>query len=152
MAANRGDTLGRNLSRRYPLKTGMRSTEKNQPRLRLAELLSHSAMGAALGLILVLLMVSSGGHHVFDMVVNSAAPELTMAALVAVFTLLFGVGATLTGLLFIITDAHTDYRPDAIAAISVPIRHDSDRGAGRRATFARGTKSRELGRACAMAS
>jgi hypothetical protein len=38
------------------------------------------------------------------MMVNSAAPELTMTVLVLSFVLLFGVGATLTGLLFILVD------------------------------------------------
>jgi hypothetical protein len=44
-------------------------------------------------LLLVVLTVFSNGHHVLDMVVNSAAPELTMTVLVAVFILLFGVGS-----------------------------------------------------------
>jgi hypothetical protein len=35
---------------------------------------------------------------------NSAAPELTMSVLAAIFILLFGVGATLTGFLFILIE------------------------------------------------
>jgi hypothetical protein len=74
------------------------------PRPRPAELLGHSVLGGALGVILVLVMLFSNGHHALDMVVNSAAPELTMTVLVLIFVLLFGVGATLTGLLFILVD------------------------------------------------
>jgi hypothetical protein len=73
-------------------------------RPRPEELLGHSIMSAALGLMLALLLLFSNGHCILDMIVNSAAPELTMAVLIAVFTVLFGVGATLTGLLFILVE------------------------------------------------
>jgi hypothetical protein len=80
------------------------ATNLKLARPRPEELLGHSTICVALGLMLVLFLLFSNGHPVLDMIVNSAAPELTMAVLVAVFTLPFGVGATLTGLLFILTE------------------------------------------------
>jgi hypothetical protein len=64
------------------------------------ELATHSAMGAALGLSLALVLLILDAHHVFEMIVNSSAPEVTMLIFLGTFTLSFTVGATITGWIF----------------------------------------------------
>jgi hypothetical protein len=51
-------------------------------RPRYLELISYSAMGAALGLSLALVPLVLDARHIFEMIVNSSAPELTMLAFV----------------------------------------------------------------------
>jgi hypothetical protein len=69
------------------------------------ELISHSAMGAALGLSLALVLLVLDTQQIFEMIVNSSAPELTMLVFLGTFTLSFTVGATITGWLFIAHDS-----------------------------------------------
>jgi hypothetical protein len=45
------------------------------------------------------LIVSNGGH-VFEMIINSAAPKETGALFVGIVSSLIGVGATLSGFVF----------------------------------------------------
>jgi hypothetical protein len=40
------------------------------------ELISHSAMGAALGLSLALVLLVLDAQHIFEMIINGSAPEL----------------------------------------------------------------------------
>ncbi len=68
------------------------------------ELVSHSVMGAALGFSLALALLILDPQHVFEMIVNSAAPELAMLVFLGMFTLTFTAGATITGWVFIIQD------------------------------------------------
>jgi hypothetical protein len=67
------------------------------------ELISHSAMGAALGLSLALVLLVLDAQHIFEMIINSSAPSLQ--CLYSWGTLSFTVGATITGWLFIINDS-----------------------------------------------
>jgi hypothetical protein len=68
------------------------------------ELLSHSAMGGALGLSLALALLVLDAQHFLEMIINSSAPELTLLAFLGTFTLSFTVGATITGWIFITHD------------------------------------------------
>lgn len=65
------------------------------------ELASHLAMGAGLGAFLALSLIVTDARHIFDMIVNSSAPRLTIAVLVSTFVLIFAIGASLTGMIFI---------------------------------------------------
>lgn len=71
----------------------------------MGELAQHSAMGAALGLSLALVLLVLDAQHVFEMILNSAAPELTMLVFLGTFTLSFTVGATVTGWIFMAHDS-----------------------------------------------
>ena len=62
------------------------------------KLLTHFLMGVALGLFFILLLTLIDTFHVRDMVAHSDAPMQMMVTLVATYALMFGVGATLTGL------------------------------------------------------
>ncbi len=61
----------------------------------LLRLASHSAMGIALGLACAFVLTS---------VDHSMAPRAAMLAFVGAFATIFGIGATLTGLLFMAID------------------------------------------------
>ncbi len=73
-------------------------------RILWTELAPHLAMGIGLGFFVVTFIVVSDIRHVPEMIANSAEPQLTMLTLVAVLVLFFAVGATLTGLLFILAE------------------------------------------------
>jgi hypothetical protein len=64
------------------------------------ELAKHSAMGAALGFSLALVLLILDAQRVFEMIANSSAPGLTMLVFLGTFTLSFTIGATLTGWIF----------------------------------------------------
>lgn len=68
------------------------------------ELVSHSVMGAALGFSLALVLLILDAQHIFQMIVNSSASELTMLVFLGMFMLTFTIGATITGWVFIIHD------------------------------------------------
>ena len=59
-------------------------------------------MGATLGFSLALVLLILDAQHVFEMIVNSSAPERTMLLFLGIFTLTVTVGATITGWVFII--------------------------------------------------
>ena len=67
-------------------------------------LLSHFLMGVALGLSLVLLLSLIDFFHVRDLVAKSDAPVQTTVMLVTTYALMFGIGATLTGLVLTLED------------------------------------------------
>ena len=69
---------------------------KNEPLLN--KLLTHFLMGVALGLSLVLLLGLIEMFHVSDVIARSDAPMQMAVMLVTTYGLMFGVGATLTGL------------------------------------------------------
>jgi hypothetical protein len=68
------------------------------------ELLSHSAMGAALGMALALVLLIMDAQHILEMIVNSSEPELATLVFLGTFTVSFTAGATITGWLFIAHD------------------------------------------------
>ena len=67
-------------------------------------LLTHFLMGVALGLSLVLLLGLIDAFHVRDLVAKSDAPVQTVLMLVTTYGLMFGIGATLTGLVLMMED------------------------------------------------
>ena len=67
-------------------------------------LLTHFLMGVALGLSLVLLLSLIDAFHVRDLIAKSGAPVQTMVMLVTTYALMFGIGATLTGLVLTLED------------------------------------------------
>jgi len=62
------------------------------------KLLTHFLMGVALGLSFILLLTVIDTFHVRDMIAHSEAPRQMVVILVVTYALMFGVGATLTGL------------------------------------------------------
>jgi hypothetical protein len=67
-------------------------------------LLTHFLMGVALGLSLVLLLGLTDAFHVRDLIAKSGAPVQTTLILVTTYGLMFGIGATLTGLVLTLED------------------------------------------------
>ncbi len=67
-------------------------------------LLTHFLMGVALGLLLVLLLSLIDAFHVRDLIAKSDAPVQTTVMLVTTYALMFGIGATLTGLVLTLED------------------------------------------------
>ena len=67
-------------------------------------LLTHFLMGVALGLSLALLLGLIDFFHVRDLVAKSDAPVQTALMLVTTYGLMFGIGATLTGLVLTLED------------------------------------------------
>jgi hypothetical protein len=67
-------------------------------------LLTHFLMGVALGLSLVLLLSLIDAFHVRDLIAKSDAPVQTTVMLVTTYALMFGIGATLTGLVLTLED------------------------------------------------
>ena len=61
-------------------------------------------MGVALGLSLVLLLSLIDAFHVRDLIAKSDAPVQTTVMLVTTYALMFGIGATLTGLVLTLED------------------------------------------------
>ena len=68
------------------------------------ELLTHFLMGAALGLVLILLQTLIDIFRVRELIAHSAAPVQTMVMLVSTYALMFGIGAALTGLVLTMED------------------------------------------------
>jgi hypothetical protein len=67
-------------------------------------LLTHFLMGVSLGLSLVLLLSLIDTFHVRDLIAKSSAPVQTTVMLVTTYALMFGIGATLTGLVLTLED------------------------------------------------
>jgi hypothetical protein len=68
------------------------------------ELISHSAMGAALGFALALVLLILDAQQIIEMIVDSSAPELATLVFLGTFTVSFTIGATISGWLFIAHD------------------------------------------------
>ncbi len=70
----------------------------------LLKLAGHLAMGASLGtgLALVLLMMDTG--RIIEMIVSSAQPRMTTLVFVGVLGSTCAVGATITGLIFMLAE------------------------------------------------
>jgi uncharacterized membrane protein len=68
------------------------------------QLAGHLTMGGALGASLAISLLLCNAQNVFQMIVNSTAPNLMIVVFVSTFTLIFAIGATLTGLIFILEE------------------------------------------------
>jgi len=67
-------------------------------------LLTHFLMGVALGLSLVLLLSLIDAFHVRDFIAKRGGLVQTTVMLVTTYALMFGIGATLTGLVLTLED------------------------------------------------
>ena len=65
------------------------------------ELAGHAAMGTAMGLGFCLALVLTGWHDLANMIAHNAAPKVTAIMLIGFTSLMFAVGATLTGMMLI---------------------------------------------------
>jgi len=66
----------------------------------------QAAMGVALGLGFCLLIALIDPSHVTSLIAHDAEPKTTAIILVSFFALLFGVGATLTGIVLATIERH----------------------------------------------
>jgi hypothetical protein len=72
----------------------------------IGRLAGHLAMGAGLGTMLALALVVSNAGGLFGMIINGGAPATMLGVLVGVLAAMFGVGAALTGMIFIEMERH----------------------------------------------
>ena len=78
---------------------------KSRPRGFLLRAVSiHLAMGMGLGICLALALIAADTRNIFDMIVHSSVPQLTMTVFVGMFAAIVGVGAVLTGLILTLMD------------------------------------------------
>jgi hypothetical protein len=81
-----------------PPKEGSRKTP-NRGRVAFAlKLASHAAMGTAMGLGFCFLLTLMGRPDLANMIAHNAAPKVTAIMLIGFTSLMFAVGATLTGM------------------------------------------------------
>jgi hypothetical protein len=74
---------------------------RRKPRSPLiGKLAGHLAMGVCLGVMLALALVAANIGNVSDMLARAAAPNQALIVLIGSFASTFGVGATVTGLIF----------------------------------------------------
>ena len=69
-----------------------------------AKLARHLAMGGLLGTVLAVLLVAINVQSILGLISLSASPWVTAMVFVSVIALFCAVGATLTGLIFILAD------------------------------------------------
>ena len=70
----------------------------------LLKLAGHLAMGASLGTGLALALIMMDTGRVFQMIVSSAQPRTTALVLIGVLGSICAVGATITGLIFMLAE------------------------------------------------
>ena len=68
------------------------------------KLASHAVMGVAMGLAFALVLSLIDKYGLVNLIDHSADPETTILEFVGTLVLTFGIGATLTGLIFIMTE------------------------------------------------
>lgn len=71
-----------------------------------AKLASHLVMGMGLGVALVFVIFIRDSRQIVEMIFNSASPRATMLVFVGSFMAMFGVGAALTGFIFLHAEEH----------------------------------------------
>jgi hypothetical protein len=83
----------------------MQRNKPRQPAASLAlELASHAAMGVALGLGFGFALLLIEPASVGTLISHTDQPKTTAVMLVSFFALLFGAGATMTGIIFTTMD------------------------------------------------
>ena len=70
----------------------------------LLKLAGHLAMGASLGTGLALALILMDTGRIFEMIVSSAQPRVTTLVFVGVLGSICAVGATITGLIFMLAE------------------------------------------------
>jgi polyferredoxin len=68
------------------------------------KLARHLAMGGLLGTVLAALLVAMNAQNILGLISLSASPWVTGMVFVSVIALFCAVGATLTGLIFILSE------------------------------------------------
>jgi hypothetical protein len=68
------------------------------------ELAGHAAMGTAMGLGFCFLLVLMGRPDLGSLIAHNAAPKVTAILLIGFTSLMFAVGATLTGMVLMTTE------------------------------------------------
>lgn len=68
------------------------------------KLAGHTAMGVALGLAFVIFLTRFGPAEIMTVINGSAHPRATLILFESTVVLSFAVGATLTGLVFMMTE------------------------------------------------
>jgi hypothetical protein len=68
------------------------------------KLAGHTAMGVALGLAFVIVLTHFGPSEIMTVINSSAHPRATLILVESTAVLSFAVGATLTGLVFMMTE------------------------------------------------
>ena len=77
----------------------------NRGRSALAlKLAGHAAMGTAMGLGFCLLLVMMGRPNLANLIAHDAAPKVTAIMLIGFTSMMFAVGATLTGMVLMTFD------------------------------------------------
>ena len=79
----------------------LRSSKKQSLAVKLAR---HLAMGGFLGTVLAVLLVAINVQNILGLISLSASPWVTAMVFVSVIALFCAVGATLTGLIFILAE------------------------------------------------
>jgi hypothetical protein len=79
----------------------LRSSKPQSLAVRLAR---HLAMGGLLGTVLAVLLVAINVQNILGLISLSASPWVTALIFVSVIALFCAVGATLTGLIFILAE------------------------------------------------
>jgi hypothetical protein len=70
----------------------------------LRKLAGHLFMGASLGTSLALALIMTDTGRIFEMIVSSAQPRVTILVFVGVLGSICAVGATITGLIFMLAE------------------------------------------------
>ena len=65
---------------------------------------SHAVMGVALGLVFALILISTPFFGVLPLINLSDDPSVTLETFVGTVVLMFGLGAALTGLVFMMEE------------------------------------------------
>jgi len=68
------------------------------------KLAGHLAMGATLGTALAFALILTDTDRIFEMIVSSAQPRVTTFVFVGVLGSICAVGATITGLIFMLAE------------------------------------------------
>jgi hypothetical protein len=68
------------------------------------KLAAHSAMGVAMGLAFALILTIADASGIFTLIKPSDTPGMTLAMFVGTIVLTFATGATLTGLVFMVSE------------------------------------------------
>jgi len=71
---------------------------------RVLAVANHTAMGVALGLVFAIILTWTPFFGVLAFVNVSPDPKMTMAAFVGTVVLMFGLGATLTGVILMMEE------------------------------------------------
>lgn len=70
----------------------------------LLKLAGHWAMGASLGTGLAVSLIIMNARHIFEMIVSSSHPRITMIVFVGALGSVCAIGATITGFIFVLTE------------------------------------------------